>query len=43
MFFILCNNEFLKNYGVEIVDGLLKDLVVCVVIVFDENDNVIFS
>lgn len=26
-----------------IVDGLLKGLVVCVVVVIDENDNVIFS
>ncbi|EBD9756862.1 thiol peroxidase, partial [Salmonella enterica] len=39
----LRNNEFLKNYGVEIVDGPLKGLAARAVIVLDENDNVIFS
>ncbi|EKQ0505755.1 thiol peroxidase [Salmonella enterica subsp. enterica serovar Montevideo] len=39
----LRNNEFLKNYGVEIVDGPLKGLAARAFIVLDENDNVIFS
>ncbi|EAA7244640.1 thiol peroxidase [Salmonella enterica] len=39
----LRNNEFLKNYGVEIADGPLKGLAARAVIVLDEDDNVIFS
>ncbi|WP_369010185.1 redoxin family protein, partial [Salmonella enterica] len=39
----LRNNEFLKNNGVEIVDGPRKGLAARAVIVLDENDSVIFS
>ncbi|MCF3863677.1 redoxin family protein, partial [Salmonella enterica subsp. enterica serovar Weltevreden] len=39
----LSNNEFLKNYGVEIVYGPLTGLAARAFIVLDENDNVIFS
>ncbi len=34
--------EFVKNYGVEIVDGPLKGLLARAVIVLDENRNVIY-
>lgn len=37
------NGEFLKNYGVELIEGPLKGLAARAVVVIDENDNVIFS
>lgn len=37
------NGEFLKNYGVELIEGPLQGLAARAVVVIDENDNVIFS
>lgn len=41
--FMLCGVFFFVDYGVVIVIGLLVGLVVCVVVVIDENDQVVYS